>query len=82
MSNIIAFKALEMVVIERVMCRGVDEPPSALRPKFWLIFYDGCGGESIEWDGPTYLGALEAAADYSASGIRIIDRVAGSGGDA
>ncbi len=75
MSNVIPFPTPEMVVVERVMCRGVDEPPSALRPMYWLTYHDEDGGKNVVWDGLTYIGALYAAVDWDLSGIRIVDRV-------
>ncbi len=75
MSNVIPFPTPEMVVIEEVMCSDVDEPPSALRRRYWITYYDETGGRSIERDGATYLAALEAAMDWDLSGVRVVDRV-------
>lgn len=76
---LILFPHPEMLVIERLICRGVDEPPSAMRPKFFLTFVDRDGGRAIVWDGLTHYGALEAAENWGA-GVRLVDRTENDGG--
>ncbi len=77
--SVLPFKAPERLEIVAVMCRGVGDPPSALRREFWLVFHDTAGGQTIVHDGATYFGALEAADLWARDGVRIIDRI-GCGG--